>query len=376
MIAAKRLAIVVAACVIFSASAQTQWLDYPTAGIPRLPNGKPNLTAPTPRAADGKPDLSGIWEVVGDRVMETDGRVRSKYVYNIAADLPGGAPFLPWAKALYDERQKALGVGAPSERCLPHGIPDAMLTRTLPFKIMQMRGVTVILYEEFNNWRQVFTDGRPLPKDPQPAWLGYSVGSWDGETFVIETAGFNDRSWLDAGGTPHTEALRTTRAPAPHRRRSHGDHVHVRRPEDVHEALVGHGEIQSAAGHRTPRASLRQREVGRQAAAVSVAGRLSASTVNRNGCVPAGACRPARTDRPRRREGHRAPPSRSPISRGRWRRLVRGARRGRPSRPARPRADDVRTAASQAVRRLPSRGGCVPDCHERRTQRRARRERR
>jgi len=101
-------------------------------------------------------------------------------------------------------------VGAPSERCLPHGIPDAMLTRTLPFKIMQMRGVTVILYEEFNNWRQVFTDGRPLPNDPQPAWLGYSVGSWDGETFVIETAGFNDRSWLDGGGTPHTEALRTT----------------------------------------------------------------------------------------------------------------------------------------------------------------------
>ena len=210
MIAAKRLAIVAMACLICSATAQMQWLDYPTAGIPRLPDGKPNLTAPAPRAADGKPDLSGIWEVVGDRVMETDGRVRSKYVYNIAADLPGGAPFLPWAKALYDERQKSLGVGAPSERCLPHGIPDAMLTRTLPFKIMQMRGVTVILYEEFNNWRQIFTDGRPLPNDPQPAWLGYSVGSWDGETFVIETAGFNDRSWLDGGGTPHTEALRTT----------------------------------------------------------------------------------------------------------------------------------------------------------------------
>jgi hypothetical protein len=210
MIAGRRLAIVATACLIGSATAQTQWLDYPTAGIARLPNGQPNLTAPTPRAADGKPDLSGIWEVVGDRVMETDGRVRSKYVYNIAVDLPGGAPFLPWAKALYDERQKSLGVGAPSERCLPHGIPDAMLTRTLPFKIMQMRGVTVILYEEFNNWRQIFTDGRPLPNDPQPAWLGYSVGSWNGETFVIETAGFNDRSWLDAGGTPHTEALRTT----------------------------------------------------------------------------------------------------------------------------------------------------------------------
>ena len=89
-------------------------------------------------------------------------------------------------------------------------IPDAMLTRTLPFKIVQGGGLTIILFEEFNNWRQVFTDGRPLPVDPQPAWLGYSVGRWEVETFVIETAGFNDRSWLDAGGTPHSEALRTT----------------------------------------------------------------------------------------------------------------------------------------------------------------------
>jgi hypothetical protein len=207
---ARRLAIVAAAFVMCSATARTQWLDHPTAGIPRLADGKPNLTAPAPRTADGTLDLSGVWEVVGDRVMETDGRVRSKYVYDIAADLPGGAPFLPWAKTLHDQRQKALGVGAPSERCLPHGIPDAMLTRTLPFKILQMRGVTLILYEEFNNWRQIFTDGRSLPKDPQPAWLGYSVGSWEGETFVVETTGFNDKSWLDAGGTPHTDALRTT----------------------------------------------------------------------------------------------------------------------------------------------------------------------
>ena len=210
MIVARRLATAVVMCVMWSVAARTQWLDYPTAGIPRLSNGKPNLAAPAPRTAEGKPDLSGIWEVLGDRVMETDGRVRSKYVYDIAVDLPGGAPFLPWAKTLHDERQKTLGVGAPSESCLPHGIPDAMLTRTLPFKVFQMRGVTLILYEEFNNWRQIFTDGRPLPRDPQPAWLGYSVGSWDGDTFVVQTAGFNDRSWLDAGGTPHTEALRTT----------------------------------------------------------------------------------------------------------------------------------------------------------------------
>jgi len=196
--------------VLLSAAASGQWLDRPTPGTPRLPDGKPNLTAVTPRAANGKPDLSGVWEVVGDIVNPTHGRTRSKYVYNIAVDLPGGAPFLPWAKSLYDERQRSQGLGAPTERCLPHGIPDAMLTRELPFKILQTAGVTIILYEEFNNWRQVFTDGRPLPVDPQPAWLGYSVGSWDGDTFVIATGGFNDKSWLDAGGTPHTEALRTT----------------------------------------------------------------------------------------------------------------------------------------------------------------------
>jgi hypothetical protein len=279
VIAARYLAIVAAACLMLSANARTQWLEYPSAGIPRLPDGKPNLTAPVPRTADGTPDLSEIWEVVGDRVMETDGRVRSKYVYNIAVDLPGGAPFLPWAKAVYDERQKALGVGAPSERCLPHGIPDAMLTRTLPFKIFQMRSVTVILYEEFNNWRQIFTDGRPLPKDPQPAWLGYSVGSWDGETFIVETTGFNDKSWLDAGGHTPYRGAQNNRATAPTRLRSHGDHLHVRRPKDVHDALVGHREVQFARRHRTARAPLREREVGRQDAALTCGRRRNGPTV-------------------------------------------------------------------------------------------------
>src|ERR1700752_4272269 len=125
MTTAKRLAIVAMVCVLWSVSARTQWLDYPSAGIPRLPDGTPDLPGPAPRGADRTPDLWGIGEAGGDLVMETDGRIRSKYVYNIAEDLPGGAPFLPWAKALYDERQKSLGVGAPSERCLPHGIPDA-----------------------------------------------------------------------------------------------------------------------------------------------------------------------------------------------------------------------------------------------------------
>jgi hypothetical protein len=200
----------VVAALSLGASVHAQWLNQPSPTTPRLADGTPNVSGPVPRHADGKPDFSGVWDVVADMINPSHGRERSKYVYNIAADLPGGAPFRPWAKALYDQRQKDAGRGAPTERCLPHGIPDAMLTHTLPFKIVQSPALTIILFEEFNNWRQVFTDGRALPVDPQPAWLGYSVGSWDGDTFVIQTAGFNDKSWLDAGGTPHTEALRTT----------------------------------------------------------------------------------------------------------------------------------------------------------------------
>ena len=176
-----RRLLIAAVVVMQPVIAHAQWINQRSPNTPRLPDGTPNLAAPVPRAIDGKPDLSGVWEVVGDRVMPTDGRIRSKYVYDIASDLPGGAPFQPWAKALHEQRQKGLGVGAPTERCLPHGIPDAMLTRTLPFKIIQHPGVTIILFEEFNNWRQVFTDGRELPVDPQPAWVGYSVGAWDGD---------------------------------------------------------------------------------------------------------------------------------------------------------------------------------------------------
>jgi hypothetical protein len=68
----------------------------------------------------------------------------------------------------------------------------------------------IVLYEEFHKYRQFHTDGRPLPVDPDPAYYGYSVGRWEGETFVVETAGFKEGSWLDNDGHPHTEALRTT----------------------------------------------------------------------------------------------------------------------------------------------------------------------
>src|SRR5688500_14867720 len=114
----------VAILTLASAAASAKWLKQPTPGTPCLPDGKPNLSAPAPRTPEGVPDLSGIWEVIGDTAMPPDGRIRSKYLYNIAVDQPGGAPFQPWAKALHDQRQKPLCVGWQNERCLPPGITD------------------------------------------------------------------------------------------------------------------------------------------------------------------------------------------------------------------------------------------------------------
>src|SRR4029078_5765519 len=103
---------------------------------------------------------------------------------------------LPAAEALYRERGRALGAGRPSSRCLPHGIPDAMLIPGTPFKIVQTPGLTLILFEEFNHYRQIFTDGRPFPNDLSPALLGSSIGRWEGDVLVVETTGFNDQTWL------------------------------------------------------------------------------------------------------------------------------------------------------------------------------------
>lgn len=180
-------------CVV-GGSVSAQWLKVPLSGTPRTSDGKPNLTAPTPRTPEGRPNLSGIWQ-----------RPDAKYMENLAAD---GVEvlFQPWAEALYKERQENNGKGQPSERCLPHGVPKAMLPPE-PFKIIQTPGVVVILYEEFNHYRQVFTDGRGFPQDPNPTWLGYSVGKWDGDTLVVDTVGFNDQTWLDEGGHPHSDAL-------------------------------------------------------------------------------------------------------------------------------------------------------------------------
>lgn len=178
--------------------AHAQWLKLTLPGTPRTTDGKPNLTAPAPRTPEGKPDLSGIWRADNGR-----------YLSNLAGS-GVDVPMQPWAAAVYKERLDSLGRDKPQVRCLPHGVPDAMLVAGIPFKIIQTPGVLVVLYEEFNQYRQIFTDGRTLPSDPNPAWFGYSIGKWEGDAFVVETTGFKEGTWLDNGGHPHTDALHVT----------------------------------------------------------------------------------------------------------------------------------------------------------------------
>jgi hypothetical protein len=194
----KALRITLALVVMMAAAPAAQWLQHPTPGIPRTADGKPNLSAPAPRTADGKPDLAGLWQpaaiLIGD----------------IAANMkPRDVPFQPWAEKLYQERRANDGRDDPTANCVVGGVPRSDLV-PYPFKVLQMPGLMVILYEAVHSYRQIFTDGRELPKDMNPSWFGYSIGRWNGDELVVETAGFNDRGWLDNFGKPATDALRVT----------------------------------------------------------------------------------------------------------------------------------------------------------------------
>jgi hypothetical protein len=188
----------VAAALMMTASPSAQWLSHPTAGIPRTPDGKPDLAAPVPRTPDGKPQLAGLW------------RPSPGLTGDIAKNLkPGDVPFQPWAEALYKHRRATDSKDDPTANCIVGGVPRSDLVG-YPFKILQVPGMVAILYEAVHSYRQIFTDGRELPKDPNPSWFGYSVGHWDGDGFVVRTAGFNDKGWLDNAGKPATEHLRVT----------------------------------------------------------------------------------------------------------------------------------------------------------------------
>lgn len=206
-----RLGVAVWLLVATAGSVSAQWLRYPDPRIPRTADGQPDLKAPAPRLSDGRIDLSGTWY---PDPKATDGGVPVGQVLGedpvIQLKTADGTPFplLASAQAEYNERLRR-GDQGPSSRCLPHTIVDYYLVPS-PFKFVHATGLTIILFEEFQHFRQVFTDGRPFPDEMQPAWFGYSVGKWEGEEFVIETAGFNSQGWLDLTPLRHSESLRTT----------------------------------------------------------------------------------------------------------------------------------------------------------------------
>jgi len=193
-----------------------QWLDHKEAGTPRGKDGKANLTAPAPRM-NGKPDLSGVWQAertpdsefrqaLGEEFASQQVDLNDATKYNISVFWglkPGEEPLRPEAVAVMKQYRNQV---APTSRCLPASLPSSLFFYT--FKIIQAPRETVMLAGVGDPPRQIYTDGRSLPEDPQPAWMGYSVGKWEGDTFVVDTSGFNDTAWLDQMGHPRSESMR------------------------------------------------------------------------------------------------------------------------------------------------------------------------
>src|SRR5579862_8161499 len=197
-----------------------QWPAYPTPGVPRTADGKPNLSAPAPKTAEGKTDFTGIWQYmrppgaaapVQAAAAQTGPSevvplsVRLSQFWNLGASFKDGLPFQPWAADLHRKRVESNSKDNPDAHCLPLGLMQ-LHTHGQPRKMIQAPGLIVILYEANGGVRQIFTDGRMLPKDPQPWWFGYSVGHWEGDTLVVENMGFRDLGWLDVEGSPLTES--------------------------------------------------------------------------------------------------------------------------------------------------------------------------
>ena len=223
---------VILVALLVSTSLATQWVKYPTAGVPRKPDGSVNMTAPTPRLADGKPDFSGIWMTaepnqptgglsspsnqtaagpapapVDDKPGDPKAIRASRQMSNIGVDLPGGLPYQPWLIPIVKERTARDAIDDPHIRCLPdnflraYGLPHLL-------KFVHTPGLLVVLNEMNAGYRQVFTDARPLPVNPNPSWQGYSSAKWSGDTLVVDTIGLRDDTWIDWSGSVLTEAAK------------------------------------------------------------------------------------------------------------------------------------------------------------------------
>ncbi len=193
-----------------------QWLKYPTAGMPRKADGTVNMTAPAPRMADGKPDFSGVWitaepgrrgAAAADKPADASSITGSRQMQDIGVDLPGGLPYQAWQLPIVKERTANHAKDDPHVRCLPdsfiraYGMPHLL-------KFVHTPSLFVVLNEMNAGYRQVFTDGRPLPVDPTPSWQGYSSAKWSDDTLVIDTVGLRDDTWIDWNGSVVTESAK------------------------------------------------------------------------------------------------------------------------------------------------------------------------
>jgi hypothetical protein len=218
-----RLTIVILGTLLASAPVAAQWVNHPTPGVPRRADGKVNMSAPAPRMADGKPDLSGLWMTAEpnrgpgrgtpppanapDEAGDQRNITASRQMRDIGVDIPGGLPYQPWLIPIVKERTANEAIDDPHIRCLPdnflraYGLPHLL-------KFVHTPRLLVMLNEMNAGYRQVFTDGRPLPRDPNPSWQGYSSATWSGDTLVIDTIGLRDDTWIDWNGSVLTEAAK------------------------------------------------------------------------------------------------------------------------------------------------------------------------
>lgn len=212
----RRTHILVILSLLVASPLFAQWIKYPTAGVPRKADGSVNMTAPAPKLADGKPDFSGIW-MTGDANNARPGApdlpgdstaIRSsRQMANIGVDIPGGLPYQPWLVPIVKKRTDNQAIDDPHIRCLPdnflraYGLPHLL-------KFIHTPGLLAVLNEMNAGYRQVFTDARPLPRNPNPTWQGYSSAKWEGDTLVIDTIGLRDDTWIDWNGSVLTESAK------------------------------------------------------------------------------------------------------------------------------------------------------------------------
>ena len=194
--------LVAAILAIAAVPTAAQWLNYPTPGVPKTADGRPNLNAPTPRTPAGHPDLSGLWKPQNTmRIISEFDRVGP--FFDLGTDMKGGLPYQPWAAERVRKNRENNFKDQPDGKCLPLS-PTQSDTHNDIRRLIQTPEVVVLLFEKNTTYRTIHLDGRALEPEPEPSWRGYSVGKWDGDTLVVETNGLKEDTWLDYTGSPIT----------------------------------------------------------------------------------------------------------------------------------------------------------------------------